>query len=106
MMRWFWDQYLADASRRDDPHASPLRATSLAGLPPAAVSRAGYDPLRDEGVAYAEALRAAGVPVDVRHFEAMVHGYLQMVTVSDGAAAASRAATEALRDALATGAPV
>ena len=105
MMRWFWDQYVPDTSRRDDPYAAPLRATSLAGLPPAAVHVAGYDPLRDEGLAYAEALRAAGVPVDVRNFEAMVHGYLQMVTVSDGAAAASRAATEALRDALAAGAP-
>jgi acetyl esterase len=105
MMQWFWDQYVPDASRRDDPYAAPLRASSLAGLPPAAVHVAGYDPLRDEGLAYAEALRAAGVPVEVRNFETMVHGYLQLVTVSAGAAAASAAAIEALRTALAVAAP-
>jgi acetyl esterase len=101
MMIWFWDQYVPDAARRDDPYAAPLRATDLAGLPPAAVHVAGFDPLRDEGLAYAEALRTAGVPVEVRNFETMVHGYLQLTTVSAGAAAASAAATEALRDALA-----
>jgi len=101
MMIWFWDQYVPDAARRDDPYAAPLRATDLAELPPAAVHVAGFDPLRDEGLAYADALRAAGVPVDVRNFETMVHGYLQLVTVSPAAAAASAAATEALRDALA-----
>jgi acetyl esterase len=100
MMVWFWDQYVPDASLRNDPYAAPLRAANLTGLPPAAVHVAGYDPLRDEGLAYAQALRAAGVAVEIRNFETMIHGYLQMVTVSDGAAAAAAAATDALRAAL------
>jgi len=100
MMQWFWDQYVPDPTERDNPYAAPLRAASLAGLPPAHVHVAGFDPLRDEGLAYGDALRAAGVPVEVRTFDDMIHGYLQMVTVSPSAAAASAAATEAVRAAL------
>jgi cation diffusion facilitator CzcD-associated flavoprotein CzcO/acetyl esterase/lipase len=71
LMRWFWDHY-ADAADRSDPKASPLRATSLAGLPPAVVVTCEFDPLRDEGNAYAAALAAAGVPV--RHIQC--HGHV------------------------------
>ena len=63
-MRWFWDHY-ADPADRTDPRASPLRAASLGDLPPAAIFTAEFDPLRDEGDAYAAALAAAGV--EVRH---------------------------------------
>jgi cation diffusion facilitator CzcD-associated flavoprotein CzcO/acetyl esterase/lipase len=79
LMQWFWDHY-ADEADRARPNASPLRGT-LAGLPPAVVVTAEFDPLRDEGDAYAEALAAAGVPV--RHIRARghIHTSLTMVDV-------------------------
>ncbi len=70
LMKWFWDHY-ADAADRTDPKAAPLRATSLAGLPPAFVVTAQFDPLRDEGRAYAEALAEAGVAA--MHYAARGH---------------------------------
>ena len=62
LMRWFWDHY-ADPDDRISPKAAPIRAESLADLPPAMIVTCEFDPLRDEGDAYAEALAAAGVPV-------------------------------------------
>ncbi len=70
LMTWFWDHY-ADTAQRSDPKAAPLRAASLAGLPPAFIVTGEFDPLRDEGVAYAEALKAAGVTV--QHLPARGH---------------------------------
>jgi len=71
-----WDLYLGDADR-DDPDASPLAARDLAGLPPAYVAVAGHDVLRDDGLRYAEALRAAGVEVTLDRYDDMVHSFLR-----------------------------
>ena len=79
-MEWFWDHY-ADPADRADPKASPLRAADLSGLPPAFVVTCEFDPLRDEGIAYAEALAAAGVPVDGFTARGHTHTSLTMVDV-------------------------
>jgi acetyl esterase len=96
-MGWFWDQYVPDAAARSHPHASPLRAEDMAGLPPALVITAGYDPLVDEGRAYAERMRAAGVEVAYREYGDMVHGFLLFGGVLDTANAAVADCCAALR---------
>jgi len=72
-MIWFWDHYLNSDDEADHPYASPLRAPDLSGLPPAFVQTAEYDPLRDDGRAYADRLKAVGVPVKYRCYEGMIH---------------------------------
>ena len=99
-MEWFWDLYLRSPVDGHNPFASPLRASDLSGLPPATVVTAGFDPLRDEGAAYADRLAAAGVDVDHRHYPDMVHGFLSL---TDEVAAADEAMDEvagALREGL------
>jgi acetyl esterase len=82
-MEWFWDCYVPDPTARSRPDASPLRAESLSNLPPAIVITAEYDPLRDEGIAYAERLRAAGVQVTHRHYSDMFHDFFSFVNLID-----------------------
>jgi acetyl esterase len=77
-MRWFAEAYLQRPDDAEDWRASPLRATDLSNLPPAYVLTAGYDPLCDEGIAYARRLREAGVAVNDRHFASQIHGFLLM----------------------------
>lgn len=77
-MEWFYQQYLADDGDRQDWRCSPIRAKSLAGLPPTFVAAAGYDPLRDEVALYVDRLIAAGVPVDFRVYPGQMHGFLHM----------------------------
>jgi acetyl esterase len=79
-MQWYWDQYVPAAADREHPYASPLRA-NLAGLPPAVIVLAGHDPLRDEGLAYADALKAAGVVTSRCLFDGGIHGFLTMPTL-------------------------
>jgi acetyl esterase len=80
-MAWFWSHYAADPASRRDPQASPLLSADLRGLPPAVIVTAEHDVLRDEGEAYAERLREAGVPVDHRRFDGQMHGFFSLVNV-------------------------
>jgi acetyl esterase/lipase len=80
LMDWFWGNY-ADPGQRADPAASPLRASSLEGLPPAAIFTSEFDPLRDEGAAYADALAAAGVPTQHHPCRGHIHTSLKAVDV-------------------------
>jgi acetyl esterase len=95
-MRWFYSHYLTDASHGANPLVSPLRAENLAGLPPAFVITAEYDPLRDQGVAYASALQAAGTPCDARTYDGLFHGFLSMVDWIDAGKVAFDDAVAAL----------
>ena len=85
---------------RAQPSVSPLNATDFSGLPPAYVMLAGYDPMRDEGRAYAEKLRAAGVAVTIADYPDLVHCFIYLQTVLPQANAAMTAAAKAVRAAL------
>jgi acetyl esterase len=93
-MIWFWNHYVRSAADGVHPHASPLRAASLTGLPPALVVTAQYDPLRDEGEAYGHALRKAGVAVEMKRWDGMNHGFFFFPGIVDKATQATDEACE------------
>ncbi len=98
-MAYFFAHYVGD-DHRDDWRLAPLRAKDLSGLPPAMVLTAGNDPLRDEGEAYAERLREAGVKVDAVRYQTLIHGFFGMFDQVDEADKAMTVAADAVRAAL------
>lgn len=99
-MDWFLANYLSNPAQTRDPRASPLLTRDLGGLPPAHVVTAGFDPLRDEGEGYADALRAAGVPTTSRCYDTLIHGFASMGGLIDAARHALDDLGEVLRRAL------
>ena len=97
-MEWFEAQYHVRPSDARNEYAHPLLARDLSDLAPATVVTAGFDPLRDEGMAYADRLAADGVPVEHRNYEAMVHGFANMLGVVDTTDEFLAYAGERLRD--------
>jgi acetyl esterase len=95
-MAWFFEQYVPDPSRRAEPTLDLLHAPDLAGLPPAVIATAEFDPLRDEGDAYAERLRSAGVTVRHVPGPGLIHGYFAFLGVVEEADKRSAAVLEAL----------
>ena len=96
-MVWFWNHYLRSAADGNNPLASPLRANDLRGLPPAMVLTAEFDPLRDEGEAYAIRLQEAGVPVTLKRYAGTIHGFFSLGAVLDQGKQAMADAAAALR---------
>lgn len=96
-MEWFWDHYLSNSADAAHPHASPLRANNLGGLPPALVVTAEYDPLRDEGEIYGNKLQQSGVPAEVTRWAGVNHGFFFFVGIVDKSAAAMDQACTWLR---------
>jgi acetyl esterase len=101
-LRWFAHHYLGASADRRDPRRSPIHG-ELTGLPPTVVVTAEYDPLRDEGEAYAAALEAAGVDVRARRFDGLVHGFFALAALSPVCAEAVQVTCALLREALASG---
>ncbi|MCX6279001.1 MAG: alpha/beta hydrolase [Bacteroidetes bacterium] len=87
-MKWFWDKYLESASDAVNPRVAPLLAPDLSGLPPTLIIVSGFDPLRDEGIAYANRLKQAGVHVKLSVYEDMIHGFLSYLGILKQAKAA------------------
>lgn len=99
-LEWFYENYLPPDTDRRDPRVSPLASPDVSGLPPAYIMVAGFDPLHDEGLQYAEKLRIAGVAVTVADYPGMVHDFIYLQAVLPQAAEALNTAAKALKAAL------
>jgi acetyl esterase len=100
-MTWFIQHYCPDSSARSDPRIAILLAEDLRGLPPAYIATAGFDPLRDEGNAFADRLREAGVPVVKRQHDDLIHGFANFISLGSRFREAVSEAAGALRTGLA-----
>ena len=100
-MEWYWDQYLKNDADAANPYAAPMQAKDLADLPPALVITAEFDPLRDEGEAYAHRLQAAGVATSYTRYDGMIHGFFGMSHIVDKGQLAVSEAAAALKQAFA-----
>jgi acetyl esterase len=100
-MQWYWNHYLQNPADASNPYAAPLVAPNLEGLPPALVITAEYDPLCDEGEAYAKRLQAAGIPTSCTRYDGMIHGFFGMSAALDKGKQAIAEACTALRQAFA-----
>jgi acetyl esterase len=100
-MTWFIDHYCPDPAARTDPRIAVLLADDLRGLPPAYIATAGFDPLRDEGNAFADRLREAGVPVVKRQHDDLIHGFVSFISLGSRFREAVSEAAGALRTGLA-----
>ncbi|MDA0283124.1 MAG: alpha/beta hydrolase fold domain-containing protein, partial [Planctomycetota bacterium] len=87
-MAWFWELYLNEDSEASNPYAAPMQAESLAGLPPAYVMTAEFDPLLSEGAAYADRLEASGVSVVREFYDGQIHGFVRRIDLFDRATVA------------------
>ena len=96
-MIWFWDHYLGKDEDANNLYASPLKAPDLSGLPPALVMTAEFDPLRDDGHAYAEGLERSGVTTGYTLYPGVIHGFFEMFGALDKADQALADASSALR---------
>lgn len=99
-LEWFYAHYLPADADKKDPRISPLAAVDLSGLPPAYIMLAGFDPLHDEGLQYADKLRAADVAVTIVDYPEMVHDFIYLQAVLPQAVEALNAASKALKTAL------
>lgn len=99
MMEYFQGHYLKNDADKKDWRASPLRAESLAGLPPALIQTAGFDPLQDEAIAYAERMNKEGCEAKHTHYEGMVHGFINLGSVIDKSTECVNEGVAALREA-------
>jgi acetyl esterase len=97
---WYAGQYLRSEADRNDPRASPIRTRDLRGQPPALIITAGFDPLRDEGQAYGERLRAAGVDVRYREYPGQIHAFVSLTKVIPQGLTATHEVADYLRERL------
>ena len=105
LMDWFLSQYVTSAAEGRSPFASPMNADDVRGLPPAMIITGECDPLRDQGEAYARKLQKAGIPVELKRYDGMIHLFFNLGGIIDTGRTAMADVASAVRQALRTAAP-